>query len=552
MKIFNFRLVIFIIALAFGIGFSVPSLFKTQGPKVALGLDLQGGLNLLLSVNVDDVIKAKYAGPASQISFLAKQDKITIQAIKNTDNNVELTLLDANDKPKLDKILSDLANTQGLSYKSSELNYILTFTQAEVISQRRSAISQAITTIRNRLDQFGLSEPNVTQQGADEILVELPGIKTIEQENRARDLISRTAHLQLMAVDEDRINNIANISDEEADRFGDVILETAETEFGSKMLVKKVPILDGSKITDARVLYDENHQPVVSFTLDSEGAKIFGDFSGSNIGKRMAIVLDNKVYSAPVIRQRIGGGTGQISGGFSVEQASDLAITLRSGSLPVNLQVIEKRSVGPSLGQDSIRSSTFALILGFALVVGFMILYYMGAGVISAIALIVNLFIILAVMAIFGATLTLPGMAGIVLTVGIAVDANIIINERIRECLYQGESISRAISLGYINASRAIFDSNITSLIASVLLYIYGTGAIKGFAITTGIGIIASIITAIIGTQGIYEALLPRLSRSKKYFLNFGIRSGNVGIFAPKRANKKIKNKGGTGTNGTI
>ncbi|MGN8436818.1 protein translocase subunit SecD, partial [Helicobacter pylori] len=292
---------------------------------------------------------------------------------------------------------------------------------------------------------------------------------------------------------------------------------------GGKILLKAIPILDGEMLTDAKVVYDQNNQPVVSFTLDAQGAKIFGDFSGANVGKRMAIVLDNKVYSAPVIRERIGGGSGQISGNFSVAQASDLAIALRSGAMNAPIQVLEKRIVGPSLGKDSIKTSIIALVGGFILVMGFMVLYYSMAGVIACMALVVNLFLIVAVMAIFGATLTLPGMAGIVLTVGIAVDANIIINERIREVLREGEGVVKAIHLGYINASRAIFDSNITSLIASVLLYAYGTGAIKGFALTTGIGILASIITAIIGTQGIYQALLPKLAQTKSLYFWFGV-----------------------------
>ena len=280
-------------------------------------------------------------------------------------------------------------------------------------------------------------------------------------------------------------------------------------------------------ISDARVAYDQNNRPVVSFSLNSEGAKRFADFSGANIRKRMAIVLDGKVYSAPEIKERIGGGSGQISGSFSVEEASDLAITLRSGALSAPLSVLEKRSVGPSLGADSIKASMIALLGGFILVVCFMMMYYSMAGVIACVALIVNLLIIIAVMAIFGATLTLPGMAGIVLTVGVAVDANIIINERIRESLRAGDGITKAIHIGYVNASRAIFDSNITSLIVSVLLYAYGTGPIKGFAITTCIGILASIITAIIGTHGFYQAILPYITKSKRLYFWFGVRYVN-------------------------
>ncbi|MGL2604846.1 protein translocase subunit SecD, partial [Helicobacter pylori] len=399
--------------------------------------------------------------------------------------------------------------------------YSVKLTPLEQEELRKNTILQVIGIIRNRLDQFGLAEPVVIQQGKEEISVQLPGIKTLEEERRAKDLISRSAHLQMMAVDEEHNKDAMNMTDLEAQKLGSVLLSDAE--MGGKILLKAIPILDGEMLTDAKVVYDQNNQPVVSFTLDAQGAKIFGDFSGANVGKRMAIVLDNKVYSAPVIRERIGGGSGQISGNFSVAQASDLAIALRSGAMNAPIQVLEKRIVGPSLGKDSIKTSIIALIGGFILVMGFMVLYYSMAGVIACMALVVNLFLIVAVMAIFGATLTLPGMAGIVLTVGIAVDANIIINERIREVLREGEGVVKAIHLGYINASRAIFDSNITSLIASVLLYAYGTGAIKGFALTTGIGILASIITAIIGTQGIYQALLPKLAQTKSLYFWFGV-----------------------------
>ncbi|PAF48682.1 protein-export membrane protein SecD [Helicobacter sp. 12S02232-10] len=520
-QILNPRLVIFILAIIFGVGLSLPSLFHIKGPQISLGLDLQGGLNLLLGVKTQEAIKSKYSSIASSINYEAKKSNILLDGIHSDSESVTFDLIDTDEASNLSDILNKL---DGIKIESNNNHYIITLTPLEEETIKKNAISQAIGTIRNRLDQFGLAEPSVTQQGKEDILVQLPGIKTAEEEQRARDLISKSAHLQMMAVDEERNARVQTMTDLEAQKYGDVILPFANTaEGGEKILLKAVPILDGNMLTDAKVVYDQNHQPVVSFSLDSQGAKIFADFSGANVNKRMAIVLDGKVYSAPVIRERIGGGSGQISGGFSVEQASDLAIALRSGALLAPMQVLEKRSVGPSLGQDSIKASMIALASGFILVVGFMIVYYSMAGVIASVALIVNLFLIIAVMAIFGATLTLPGMAGIVLTVGMAVDANIIINERIREALKAGENIVRAVHLGYINASRAIFDSNITSLIASILLYAYGTGAIKGFAITTGIGIIASIITAIIGTQGFYQAILPKISKTKHLYFWFGI-----------------------------
>ncbi|MCQ2722099.1 protein translocase subunit SecD [Helicobacter pylori] len=521
MKLFNPRLIVFIFALLLGVGFSVPSLLETKGPKITLGLDLRGGLNMLLGVQTDEALKNKYLSLASVLEYNAKKQNILLKDIKSSLEGISFELLDEDEAKKLDALLLELQGHSQFEIKKEAEFYSVKLTPLEQEELRKNTILQVIGIIRNRLDQFGLAEPVVIQQGREEISVQLPGIKTLEEERRAKDLISKSAHLQMMAVDEEHNKDAMNMTDLEAQKLGSVLLSDAE--MGGKILLKAIPILDGEMLTDAKVVYDQNNQPVVSFTLDAQGAKIFGDFSGANVGKRMAIVLDNKVYSAPVIRERIGGGSGQISGNFSVAQASDLAIALRSGAMNAPIQVLEKRIVGPSLGKDSIKTSIIALIGGFILVMGFMALYYSMAGVIACMALVVNLFLIVAVMAIFGATLTLPGMAGIVLTVGIAVDANIIINERIREVLREGEGVVKAIHLGYINASRAIFDSNITSLIASVLLYAYGTGAIKGFALTTGIGILASIITAIIGTQGIYQALLPKLAQTKSLYFWFGV-----------------------------
>lgn len=521
MKLFNPRLIVFIFALLLGVGFSVPSLLETKGPKITLGLDLRGGLNMLLGVQTDEALKNKYLSLASALEYNAKKQNILLKDIKSSLEGISFELLDEDEAKKLDALLLELQGHSQFEIKKEAEFYSVKLTSLEQEELRKNTILQVIGIIRNRLDQFGLAEPVVIQQGKEEISVQLPGIKTLEEERRAKDLISKSAHLQMMAVDEEHNKDAMNMTDLEAQKLGSVLLSDAE--MGGKILLKAIPILDGEMLTDAKVVYDQNNQPVVSFTLDAQGAKIFGDFSGANVGKRMAIVLDNKVYSAPVIRERIGGGSGQISGNFSVAQASDLAIALRSGAMNAPIQILEKRIVGPSLGKDSIKTSIIALIGGFILVMGFMALYYSMAGVIACMALVVNLFLIVAVMAIFGATLTLPGMAGIVLTVGIAVDANIIINERIREVLREGEGVVKAIHLGYINASRAIFDSNITSLIASVLLYAYGTGAIKGFALTTGIGILASIITAIIGTQGIYQALLPKLAQTKSLYFWFGV-----------------------------
>lgn len=522
-SIFNYRLIIFLVAIIFGIGFSIPTLLQTKmGSKITLGLDLQGGLHMLLGVKTDEAIKSKIKSIASSIKFFTDDEEIIIDDLRIKDEKVTFTLLDDGEEQNLGKMLKDI---KGIKLQKEKLHYSITLTDKEKIATIEFAINQAVETIRNRLDQFGLAEPTVARQGEDKILVELPGIKTQAQEQRARELIAKAAHLQLMAIDEKRIDQVYTLTAAKAAQYGDIILPDARNE-KEKHLLKSIPILDGSMLTDAKVAFDQTNQPIINFSLNSEGSKIFGDFTGKNVGNHLAIVLDEKVYSAPVIRERIGGGSGQISGGFSIEEARDVAIALRSGALLAPVSLLEKRSIGPSLGADSIQASLIALISGFVIVVIFMILYYGLAGIIANTALIVNLFIVIAVMALFGATLTLPGMAGIVLTVGMAVDANVIINERIRELLRQGASIRKSVEHGYANAMSAILDANITTLIASIILYAYGTGPIKGFAVTMSIGILASMLTAILGTHGIYDALMTKIEKSGNMPLWFGIKRG--------------------------
>ncbi len=522
-KFLNYRLVIFAIALIFGIGFSTPTMLQTKsGSKITLGLDLQGGLHMLLGVQTKEALKSKTKSIASAIKFFTDDNDIIIDDLKVNDGKVSFVLLDDGEIANVDKMLKDI---KGINVLKDKLNYSVSLTEQEKLATIEYAINQAVETIRNRLDQFGLAEPTVARQGKDKILVEIPGIKTQAEEQRARELIAKAAHLQLMAVDEKRSDQVYDLNNNQALQYGDVIYPDARDE-NKKHLLKAIPILDGSMLVDAKVGFDVQNQPLINFTLNSQGAKIFGDFTGKNVNKRLAVVLDEKVYSAPVIRERIGGGSGQISGGFSVAEARDVAIALRSGALLAPVKLLEKRSVGPSLGADSIKASMMALILGFIAVVVFMVLYYGIAGVIANVALIANLFMVLAIMALFGATLTLPGMAGIVLTVGMAVDANVIINERIRELLRQGASISKSIEHGYANAMSAILDANITTLIAAVILYAYGTGPIKGFAVTMSIGILASMLTAILGTHGIYDALMATMEKSNKTSLWFGIKRG--------------------------
>ncbi|RXJ81441.1 protein translocase subunit SecD [Arcobacter sp. F2176] len=522
MKILNYRLIIFILSIIFGVAFSMPSFLQTNtGKKISLGLDLQGGLHLLLGVKTQEAVVSKIKSIAATVKYYTDDEDILIEDLSINPDSVSFIILDPDEVKRVDEMLKKI---KGLVIsKSEDNNYELTLTPEEIALTKDQAVSQAVETIRNRLDQFGLAEPTVVRQGTTDIVVELPGIKTQADEQAARELISKPANLELMAVDEDRADQVYTMSGSEASQYGDIILEDAN-EPAKKYLVKEIPILNGSQVTDAQVSFDQSNQAIINFTLNSIGAKVFGDFTAKSVGKRLAIVLDGKVYSAPNIRERIGGGSGQISGGFTVVEAGNVAIALRSGALPASVELLEKRSVGPSLGADSIKSSMIALIAGFALVVVFMIAYYGMAGVVANVALVTNIFIIIAIMAMFGATLTLPGMAGIVLTVGMAVDANVIITERIKELLKNGVSITKAIEDGYSNAMRAILDANITTLLVAVILYVYGTGPIKGFAITISIGILASMLTAILGTHGIYESLLPKMNREKNLRKWFGMK----------------------------
>ena len=503
MKKLNYRLVIFLLATVFGIAFTIPS-FIGKSPRVNLGLDLQGGMYLVLGVKQDEAIKNKIKTIASTIKYISEKKELFIDNLKVENNKVKFELIDKDDEKKMDEELKTIPGIEiKKKYKNGSVEYTVTLTSQEIQKTKEDAIKLAVQTIRSRLDAFGLAEPSVTRQGKDKIVVELPGIKTEKEKQNIKKLISSAAHLELYLVDEEhRVT-----TPEEAKKYGDILLPDKDNP-NRKWLLKTPPVIDGSMITNATVGFTQKtNQPAIFFTLNSEGAKIFGDVTGKNVGKKLAIVVDNRVYSAPTIQERIGGGSGQITVG-TPDEAHILAIALRSGSLPAPVVLLEQRSVGASLGADSIRQSMIALISGFVIVVLFMAWYYRLAGIIADIALITNLFLIIAVMALFGATLTLPGMAGIVLTVGMAVDANVIINERIKELIKEGKPIRQAIEGGYKNAMSAILDANITTLIAAIALFAYGTGTIKGFAITMAIGIMASMLTAILGTHGIWEFLL--------------------------------------------
>ena len=480
----NYRVVLFAFAFVFGVVFSIPTLTQSdEGKKITLGLDLQGGLHMLLSVKTEVALESKLKSTGTSIKYVLEDEEVVFDDLKIDNGTVSFEILDEDDVAKVDKLLAD--DFKGIIVKKSKMSYSLSLSETLAKETEKNAIDQAVDTIRTRLNMFGLAEPTVAKQGEDKILVEVPGVKTAEEEQRIRALIAKAAHLQMMAVDEDRANRVYSMSQSEAQSYGDIILpDVAEKD--KKYLLYSIPILDGSMLTDAKVGYEQKtNRPLINFSLDGQGSKIFADFTAKSVGKRMAVVLDNEVYTAPNIVQRIGGGRVQITGNFTPQEANDVAIALRSGSLLAPVQVEEKRSANA--------------------------------------ALIANLFLLLAIMSLAGATLTLPGMAGIVLTVGMAVDANVIINERIRELLHQGSSITKAIEQGYNNAFTAIWDANVTTLIAAVVLFAYGTGPIKGFALTMSIGILASMLTAILGTHGIYQWLLPKIDKNRLDFW-FGIK----------------------------
>ena len=516
----TYRLLVFIAVFIFGIAFSLPSFLQSErGAKINLGLDLQGGLYMLLGVDNKEAVKSKMKSVASSLHYSINKENILIDQFIVKDESLEFSLLDEGDMTKMQALLDEI---KGLNVQKDNLHFAVSFTQEELKNIENFALLQAVETIRNRLDEFGLAEPTVAKQGEDKILVELAGIKTKEDELRAKERITKAAHLQLMEVDESKMSKAHTMSEAEAASYGLVVMSDSRNE-NLKYTLKNIPILDGSMLTDARVGFsDTSTYPVINFTLNSEGAKKFADYTGANVGKRLAIVLDNKVYSAPSINERIGGGSGQISGAFTQEEARDVAVALRSGALLAPVKLLEQRSIGPSLGADSIKMSMIALIGASVFIIVFMMLYYGVAGVFANIAMLVNVLVVVAVMAMFGATLTLPGMAGLVLTVGMAVDANVIINERIRELLRDGVKIRASVEQGYKNAMSAIIDANITSLVTSVALYAYGTGAVKGFAVTLGIGIVVSMITAIWGTHGMFDYFMHKIEKSNNTRFWFG------------------------------
>lgn len=483
--------------------------------KIHLGLDLQGGMHLVLEVDSLKAVEGHLERVVEEIKRDLRKNKIRYMELKRLGTDgIALTLMRLDDKDTF----SDLAEANYPDFEIRPLDdeqkrsaFHLIFLPKAKTHIMKMAVDQALETIRNRIDEFGVSEPDIRPQENNRILIQLPGIK---EPGRAMALIGRTALLEFKLVDEEHSVDEAlkgNIP------LGDEILYqvTTDSKTGrqSKIpyLLKKRTVLTGEYITDAKVQIDNQfNEPYVSLVFDSRGAKLFTEITGQNIKKRLAIVLDKKVNSAPVIQDKISGGRAQITGNYTMNEARDLAIVLRAGALPAPVKIIEERTVGPSLGKDSIEKGFKSMLIGGAIVIIFMALYYGLSGVIADLALFLNVLFIMAGLAFFGATLTLPGIAGMILTIGMSVDANVLIFERIREELRLGKTPRASIEGGYGKALVTILDANITTLIAALVLFQFGTGPVKGFAVTLSIGIIASLVTAIFMTRIVFDYLYDK------------------------------------------
>ena len=457
--------------------------------KINLGLDLQGGSYLLLEIDNDPVIQQKLQNLTSSIRNYFKEKDIKILNIKITDQNIFFNVLEQNKQKVIDVFNDENSElnpyyprfkSHQLIIEETELNFKVNFSKQGLIKLKTSSQDQAIEIVRRRIDEIGTNEPNILKRGNSRILVELPGL---DDPMRIKSLLGKTANLTFRFVTKD-----------ENDTFG---VEKLKYENGlDESTVSKRIIISGDNLLDAQPRMDnQSNETVVSFSLDRVGAKRFGKATSTGIGKQLAIVLDGKIISAPVIRDTIASGSGQITGGFTFQTATDLALLLRSGALPAPLNIIEERTVGPDLGQDSINAGMIALAIGFLLVIIFMFVKYKIFGLITNITLIVNLFILIGILTLFEATLTLPGIAGIILTVGMAVDANVLIFERIKEELKNENNNILAFDSGYTKSRTAIIDANITTLLAAIILFFMGSGPVKGFSVTLGVGIFTTLFS---------------------------------------------------------
>jgi preprotein translocase subunit SecD len=498
-------------------GFTVPNFFSEQTVKswpawaqrrLVLGLDLQGGSHILLEVDRNDIRKQRLDTLRDEVVRTLREARITwAQAPAVRGTSVEVRLREGGDFSTAYTKLRGISQPLGGVLQGNGMRTLdvvdaggglvrLTPTDAAMLERTRQTIDQSVPIIEKRINELGLVEPTVQRQGTDRILVEVPGLG---DPRRLIDILGQTAKLEFRMVDtsmsaQDALQGRAP-SDTE-------VLYEKQGDQRVPILVKKQALVEGADLTDAQASFDQRtNEPIVNFKFNSTGARKFGRATQENVGRPFAIVLDNDVISAPVIREPILGGSGQISGSFTVESANNLAILLRAGALPAKLTVIEQRVVGPGLGLDSITAGEHASFAGAALVVAFMLATYALFGLFANIAVAVNVAMILGILSFLSATLTLPGIAGIVLTVGIAVDSNVLIYERIREEVRNGRSAITAIDAGFTRALATILDSNITTFIAAAVLFFIGTGPVRGFAVTLGIGIITTLFTAFTMTR---------------------------------------------------
>jgi preprotein translocase subunit SecD len=465
---------------------------------VVLGLDLQGGSHLLLEVDTNAVRKEQLQSLNDDVLRVLRQARIPFTGRAVVGNAVQVHITRDTDADtalgklrELSQPLSGFAGTTGQrTVDVSENGGVITLTPTDpAITERvRQAVDQSIQIIERRVNELGLVEPTIQREGTDRILVQVPGL---QDPSRLKEMLGKTAKLDFRMVD-------LSMTPEQAAETHPSDSEILDGETpGQKYLIEKRVLVSGADLTDAQPGFDQRtSEPIVSFRFNSSGARKFAEATQANVGKPFAIVLDNKVISAPVIREPILGGAGQISGSFTVQSANDLAILLRAGALPAPLTIIEERTVGPGLGQDSINAGERAAYVGAALVIIFMFVTYGLFGLFANIAVAINVAMIFGILSLLSATLTLPGIAGIVLTVGIAVDSNVLIYERIREEVRAGRSAINAIDAGFTRALATILDSNITTFIAAAVLFYIGTGPVRGFAVTLGVGILTTLFTA--------------------------------------------------------
>jgi preprotein translocase subunit SecD len=515
----RWRIILTLVVLLLGAAYVLPSLPSVQKTalsrflpedKISLGLDLKGGIHLTLGVDVKKALDNTLVRVGDDLRAVARDEGVMVLKPKVLGGDkLEAILLKKEQQQALEELLEKQFNYLNVESKvdaqGGKIKYVFTPSPEYKKFFAKQTLDQAVKTIRNRIDEFGVSEPDIRkQQSSNRILVQLPGLNDPE---RAIKIIGKTAHLEFKMVDDSVDIAKAEKGLIPPGRELTVIRHRlADGSYSEKpIVVRSEAVLTGDYITDAQTRFDQFNQPYVSMSFNGRGGKIFERITGENVKKRMAIVLDGKVYSAPVIQDRISGGKASITGSFSTDEAHDLAIVLRAGSLPAPVKILEQRTVGPSLGQESISKGVTAAVVGSALVLIFMLVYYGFAGVVADIVLVINVLLILAGLAAFGATLTLPGLAGIILTIGMAVDANVIIFERIREEIRRGLTARAAVGEGYSRATLTILDANLTTVIAAVILYQFGTGPVRGFAVTLTLGIVSSMFTAIFVSRILFD-----------------------------------------------